>query len=105
MCIDACRDRTVSTSFGVDAIIYSRQHRASKFQVPESFLLQQAAWLYERHLEHVRTQMKKVGSANAPAASGSGSGNTAVGGVPMQRGGSHGSRCSSPYLFQAIYLT
>ena len=29
---------------------------ASKFQVPPTFLLQQAAWLYERHFEHVRNQ-------------------------------------------------
>jgi hypothetical protein len=36
--------------------------------------------------------MKKVGSVNAPPTSGSGSSNTIVGGLPMQRGGSHGSR-------------
>jgi len=32
---------------------------ASKFQVPPTFLLQQAAWLYERHFEHVRNQMRR----------------------------------------------
>ena len=54
---------------------------ASKFQVPPTFLLQQAAWLYERHFEHVRNQMKKVsGSHITAAASG--------GGVAMQRAGS-----------------
>ncbi|KAJ4983507.1 hypothetical protein SVAN01_11022 [Stagonosporopsis vannaccii] len=64
---------------------------ASKFQVPPTFLLQQAAWLYERHFEHVRNQMKKVSgsSVNAPAASG-GSTLTPVGGFAMQRAGSGG---------------
>ncbi|KAF3004157.1 hypothetical protein E8E13_005412 [Curvularia kusanoi] len=65
---------------------------ASKFQVPPTFLLQQAAWLYERHFEHVRSQMKKVSGSTvtAPAASGGGSTLTAVGGVAMQRAGSGG---------------
>jgi hypothetical protein len=65
---------------------------ASKFQVPPTFLLQQAAWLYERHFEHVRNQMKKVSGStvNAPAASGGGSTLTPVGGFAMQRAGSGG---------------
>lgn len=65
---------------------------AFKFQVPPTFLLQQAAWLYERHFEHVRNQMKKVSGSTvtAPAASGGGSTLTAVGGVTMQRAGSGG---------------
>lgn len=65
---------------------------ASKFQVPPAFLLQQAAWLYERHFEHVRNQMKKVSGSNvtAAAASGGGSTLTPVGGVAMQRAGSGG---------------
>ncbi|KAJ4384017.1 hypothetical protein N0V86_000861 [Didymella sp. IMI 355093] len=62
---------------------------ASKFQVPPTFLLQQAAWLYERHFEHVRNQMKKVsGSTVTAAASGGGSTLTPVGAVAMQRTGS-----------------
>lgn len=72
---------------------------ASKFQVPPTFLLQQAAWLYERHFEHVRNQMKKVSGSNVnAAASGGGSTLTPVGGVAMQRAGSGGagpSRTSS----------
>ncbi|USP82540.1 hypothetical protein yc1106_09814 [Curvularia clavata] len=66
---------------------------ADKFQVPPTFLLQQAAWLYERHLDHVRNQMKKVSITNAnpsPSPTG-GSTMTAVGGVAMRRGGSAGS--------------
>lgn len=64
---------------------------ASKFQVPPTFLLQQAAWLYERHFEHVRSQMKKVSGSNVTAAaSGGGSTLTPVGGVAMQRAGSGG---------------
>ncbi|KAI8937554.1 hypothetical protein NX059_005270 [Plenodomus lindquistii] len=67
--------------------------RATKFQVPPTFLLQQAAWLYERHLDHVRSQMKKVSISNmnsSPSPTG-GSTLTAVGGVAMRRGGSAGS--------------
>ncbi|KAF2856581.1 hypothetical protein T440DRAFT_437404 [Plenodomus tracheiphilus IPT5] len=66
---------------------------AIKFQVPPTFLLQQAAWLYERHLDHVRNQMKKVSISNmnpSPSPTG-GSTLTAVGGVAMRRGGSAGS--------------
>lgn len=42
--------------------------RADKFDVTLSFLLQQAAWLYERQLSQVRAQMRKVGrdSASTP---------------------------------------
>ncbi|KAF2034406.1 hypothetical protein EK21DRAFT_97503 [Setomelanomma holmii] len=65
---------------------------AGKFQVPPSFLLQQAAWLYERHLDHVRSQMKKVSGSNVPTASTSVASNlTVTGGVTMQRTGSGGS--------------
>ncbi|OAG10431.1 uncharacterized protein CC84DRAFT_484173 [Paraphaeosphaeria sporulosa] len=42
---------------------------ATEFKVPPTFLLQQAAWLYERHLDHVRAQMKKVGGQTAPTSS------------------------------------
>ncbi|KAF3035466.1 hypothetical protein E8E12_006558 [Didymella heteroderae] len=65
---------------------------ASKFQVPPTFLLQQAAWLYERHFEHVRNQMKKVSGSNVTAAASGGGGSTLtpVGGVAMQRAGSGG---------------
>jgi hypothetical protein len=67
--------------------------RADKFQVPPAFLLQQAAWLYERHLDHVRNQMKKVSISNAVPSSSptGGSTMTGVGGVAMRRGGSAGS--------------
>ncbi|CAO2657616.1 Nn.00g037420.m01.CDS01 [Neocucurbitaria sp. VM-36] len=66
---------------------------ATKFQVPPTFLLQQAAWLYERHLDHVRNQMKRVSISNvatSPTPTG-GSTLTAVGGVAMRRTGSAGS--------------
>ena len=65
---------------------------ATKFQVPPTFLLQQAAWLYERHFEHVRNQMKKVSGSTVTtqAASGGGSTLTHLGGVSMQRAGSGG---------------
>ncbi|GAB7346155.1 hypothetical protein MBLNU457_4900t1 [Dothideomycetes sp. NU457] len=38
-----------------------------KFQVSLPFLLQQAAWLYERHFAQMRAQMKKLGTSNAPS--------------------------------------
>ncbi|KAF2131914.1 hypothetical protein P153DRAFT_364388 [Dothidotthia symphoricarpi CBS 119687] len=65
---------------------------AIKFRVPPTFLLQQAAWLYERHLQHVRDQMKKVTvPAAVAAASPSGSNFNPLSGVAMQRTGSGGS--------------
>ncbi|KAF2488872.1 hypothetical protein BU16DRAFT_623147 [Lophium mytilinum] len=66
---------------------------ALKFQVSQAFMLQQAAWLYERHLTHVRAQMKKVGGSNTTTGSG-GSSHTVVGGIPMKRLGSGGSAAS-----------
>ncbi|KAK8204834.1 hypothetical protein IWZ01DRAFT_512493 [Phyllosticta capitalensis] len=65
------------------------QDLASRFGCSSGFLLQQAAWLYERHLNHVRAQMRKVGSGASGGGSGSGTGN-APGSVPMKRGGSGG---------------
>ncbi|CAN9279717.1 unnamed protein product [Alternaria alternata] len=53
---------------------------ADKFQVPPTFLLQQAAWLYERHLDHVRNQMKKVSISNAVPSSSPTGGSTMTAG-------------------------
>lgn len=62
--------------------------------MPPAFLLQQAAWLYERHLDHVRAQLKKVGGgASAPLSLDST--HTVMGGVPMKRIGSAGSTSKS----------
>lgn len=66
---------------------------AEKFEVTQAFLLQQAAWLYERQLSQVRAQMRKVGnrqSATPSPAPSSVAGST-VGGQAMRRGGSGGS--------------
>ncbi|KAG9237993.1 hypothetical protein BJ875DRAFT_452344 [Amylocarpus encephaloides] len=41
---------------------------AAKFEVTLAFLLQQAAWLYERQLVQVRAQMRRVGASKACAA-------------------------------------
>lgn len=67
---------------------------AARFQVPQTFLLQQAAWLYERHYEHVRSQVNSLKSTvtNVPVTSGSGSRETVVGGIPIQRTTSGGSK-------------
>ncbi|KAF2397540.1 hypothetical protein EJ06DRAFT_533143 [Trichodelitschia bisporula] len=64
------------------------EERATEFGVTQSFLLQQAAWLYERHLQHVKAQMTKIRSTPA-ATPVSGSG-TPAGGLPMKRLGSNG---------------
>ncbi|KAH4128115.1 hypothetical protein HBI81_055840 [Parastagonospora nodorum] len=64
---------------------------ADKFQVPPTFLLQQAAWLYERHLDHVRNQMKKVSGSGIPVSTNDASTLTAPGGIAMLRTGSGGS--------------
>src|SRR5271170_4602251 len=70
---------------------------SQNLEVTQSFLLQQAAWLYERQLSQVRAQMKKVGaraSATPSPAPGSVSGSM-MGGQTMKRGGSGGSRVPS----------
>ncbi|KAK6580759.1 hypothetical protein PZA11_006995 [Diplocarpon coronariae] len=41
---------------------------ATRFEVTLAFLLQQAAWLYERQLLQVRAQMRKVGVSRGSAA-------------------------------------
>ncbi|KAG7008713.1 hypothetical protein G7Y79_00004g012970 [Physcia stellaris] len=67
---------------------------AEDFNVTLSFLLQQAAWLYERHLSQVRAQLRKVNrpvSIGTPPMPSSVSGS----GFTMTRGGSHGSRVPS----------
>ncbi|OAX79663.1 hypothetical protein ACJ72_06013 [Emergomyces africanus] len=65
------------------------------FDVTLPFLLQQAAWLYDRQLSQVRAQIRKVGNphsaANSPVPQ-SMSGSVAIGGQPMKRGGSNASR-------------
>ncbi|KAK3670698.1 hypothetical protein LTR78_009390 [Recurvomyces mirabilis] len=63
---------------------------AARFEVDLPFLLQQAAWLYERHLEGMRRQMQKLGQSHAvpptpPMESSSISTTPAGGGVAMQR--------------------
>jgi hypothetical protein len=70
---------------------------AAQFEVTQSFLLQQAAWLYERQLSQVRAQLKKVGnrqSATPSPAPGSVN-SSVVGAQAMRRVGSGGSRAPS----------
>ncbi|KAK2757263.1 hypothetical protein FQN54_004777 [Arachnomyces sp. PD_36] len=64
---------------------------ADNFDVTLPFLLQQAAWLYDRQLSQVRAQMRKVGNAHSTSPSpapASVSGSTAIGSQAMKRGGS-----------------
>ena len=71
----------------------SNVRRAEQFEVTQSFLLQQAAWLYERQLSQVRAQMRRVGVSRPSATPSPGAGSTAgsmIGGQPMKRGGSGG---------------
>ena len=65
---------------------------ADEFGVTQPFLLQQAAWLYERHFQHVKAQMSRLRSSNAPTpVPGAAVGQTPVmGGLPMKRLGSGG---------------
>ncbi|KUJ14221.1 uncharacterized protein LY89DRAFT_620563 [Mollisia scopiformis] len=65
---------------------------ASKFEVTLAFLLQQAAWLYERQLSQVRAQMRKVGVSKTSAAPSPipGSAADSAGGESMRRTGSGG---------------
>ncbi|KAH7396046.1 hypothetical protein BKA64DRAFT_675202 [Cadophora sp. MPI-SDFR-AT-0126] len=65
---------------------------ATKFEVTLAFLLQQAAWLYERQLLQVRAQMRKVGVSKGSAAPSPVPWNNSesVGGEGMRRTGSGG---------------
>ncbi|EME85363.1 uncharacterized protein MYCFIDRAFT_171292 [Pseudocercospora fijiensis CIRAD86] len=58
------------------------------FDVELSFLLMQAAWLTERHMERMRKQVGRIGGVAAGTGSGSAAGST--GGVKMERTGSRG---------------
>ena len=95
-------------AFGTHFFFFCRAHQ---FQVSRAFLLQQAAWLYERELSQVRAQMRRgmgTGAIALPSNNQTpGSGGTsprplspAVGGARMVRTGSGGSygkcyRCSA----------
>ncbi|KAJ9498641.1 hypothetical protein H2202_005827 [Exophiala xenobiotica] len=77
---------------------------SEQFEVSQSFLLQQAAWLYERQLSQVRAQMRRVGSRQSATPSpipGSVSASM-VGGQAMKRAGSGGSRVPSRLSTQAL---
>ncbi|TID17147.1 hypothetical protein E2P81_ATG09701 [Venturia nashicola] len=71
--------------------------RADEFGVTQPFLLQQAAWLYERHFQHVKAQMSRLRSSNAPTPNtGAAAGQMPVmGGLPMKRLGSGGCEIES----------
>ncbi|PQE16152.1 multidomain presynaptic cytomatrix related protein [Rutstroemia sp. NJR-2017a BVV2] len=68
------------------------EDRATKFEVTLSFLLQQAAWLYERQLSQVRAQMRKVGVSKGSLAPSPIPGSTSETGAgeAMKRTGSGG---------------
>ncbi|KAK4983933.1 hypothetical protein LTR66_008662 [Elasticomyces elasticus] len=93
---DAVKDRAlwkiISKSRDLDW-----QDISTRFDVSLSFLLQQAAWLYERHFAEMKAQMQKLGVSNAPslAANPNAVNNPVAGGVLMQRLGSAGSRAPS----------
>jgi hypothetical protein len=68
--------------------IATNVNRADELQVSLPFLLQQAAWLYERELSQVRAQIRRVGNAalsptTAPPSTGALT--PVLGGYPMNR--------------------
>ena len=70
---------------------------AVQFEVTQSFILQQAAWLYERQLSQVRAQLRKVGNRQSatPSPAPSSVNSSVVGPQAMKRVGSGGSRAPS----------
>ena len=70
---------------------------AERFEVTQPFLLQQAAWLYERQLSQVRAQMRRVGNrySGTPSPVPGSTSASMVGGQGMKRAGSGGSRVPS----------
>lgn len=66
-----------------------------KFNVSLPFLLQQAAWLYERHFDGMRKQMQKLGvSGAATPVGGDGASGSGIGVSSMQKGPSKGRHMS-----------
>lgn len=63
----------------------SIHRRAANFEVSLPFLLQQAAWLYERQLLQVRAQMRKVGVSKGSSAPSPVPGSESAGGEAMRR--------------------
>jgi len=69
---------------------------AAKFDVPHDFVLQQTAWLWERHSFNLAAGLKRNAPPNAATPPlGVLSQNASLGGVPMKRLGSGGSRAPS----------
>lgn len=70
---------------------------SERFSVTQPFLLQQAAWLYERQLSQVRAQMRRMGNRSSNTTSPMPQSNVASvsGGQAMKRTGSGGSRVPS----------
>jgi Atg29 N-terminal domain len=52
--------------------------RAAEFGVDTPFLLQQAAWLYERHFKHVKEQMTRIRASSATSTPLSGLAGTSI---------------------------
>lgn len=74
--------------------------RATHLQVSRAFLLQQAAWLYERELSQIQAQMRRAGtSALITGLAGSPYSRpespAMMGGIPMIRTGTAGTGMSS----------
>ncbi|KAL8656967.1 MAG: hypothetical protein Q9226_002383 [Calogaya cf. arnoldii] len=80
------------------ARLANKKIRAGQFDVDLSFLLQQAAWLYERQLSQVKAQLRKVSkpslTTQSPTPS-SAAGSGVAGGHAMARTSSGGSRVPS----------
>ena len=80
---DVEKDRRLWGIIATNPKLDNWEELANDFDVPLSFMLQQAAWLYQRHIDSVREQMRKVGaSSNASTPT--------PGGVAMKRLGSGG---------------
>ncbi|GFF33388.1 autophagy-related protein 29 [Aspergillus lentulus] len=76
---------------------------ADSFDVTLQFLLQQAAWLYDRQLSQVRAQMRKVGTTHSTSPSpapGSMTGSAALGGQQPKGISSAGQRAPSRLVSQ-----
>lgn len=76
--------------------------RADHFDVTLQFLLQQAAWLYDRQLSQVRAQMSRVPTTQSTSTSpapGSVSGSTALG--QQTKGATNAGECSPMILIES----
>ncbi|EME38679.1 hypothetical protein DOTSEDRAFT_75433 [Dothistroma septosporum NZE10] len=86
---DAAKDRKLWKIISAGKSDLDWEGLSHDFAVDLQFLLMQAAWLSERHMERMKKQVARIAQGDGASSSGTGS---AVVGLKMERGGSRDSK-------------